>query len=198
MKKRTILISLMVIILIAGLFILTGCGIDNKENQNTQIEESSNNLNAEKKELIFEDNIGNSGYKTTFAYYDNDFEITGTGVDVNGKFSSINVESKKLNVSMKFAYTYYDHAKAYSGIKSNDSKTKYYTEYSWNNYQGYLRGGQENYLSFMIPLEVTDSHDLILVINVQPLLDKKASVVDACKSKTMQEFLKTIEFKQEK
>ena len=50
----------------------------------------------------------------------------------------------------------------------------------------------------MIPLEVTDSHDLILVINVQPLLDKKASVVDACKSKTMQEFLKTIEFKQEK
>lgn len=200
--KNKVLIGIICLMLIVGLFCLTGCGAKkNKEEvtkQNTSTEKNEVNddhSNSVKKQLVFEDTIGNSGYKTTFSYYDNDFEITKTGIDVNKKFSSITVESKKLKVKMRFGYMYFNYTKAYSGMKANASKTKYYTEYKWNKYDGYLEGRSENYLTFMLPLEIADSHDLILAITVEPLEDRNSSVVDACKSKTMQDFLNTIEYK---
>ena len=181
--KRKIIISLLII---AGLFIITGC--ENKDNKNT-------NTKAKKvadSELVYEDTTHNT--KTTFKYNKEDFEVTKEEVNLNTNITEIYLQNKKLNIDMRLAYTYYNQSKVYSNMKSSKKELPTFKEYTWNGINGFMYGLGENYMNFIIPLEVNDSNEIILTVLVTPIDDPKTSVLEACKGEVIQDFLNSIEY----
>ena len=84
MKKKIILISLIAIVLIAGLFVLTGCGNKNNENTTSNIKNSS----TEKNDVAYVE-IGNDKYKLQSKSELNELHYLENYVDFNTDFMQV-------------------------------------------------------------------------------------------------------------
>lgn len=189
MKKKLVL-SLLVIV---ALFTFTACGSkengkDNKVDNN--VSKDVTEKKESKEELVYEDT--NHGYKTTFKYNKDDFVITKSGISSNTNLNEVYLESKNLDINMRLSYTFYDHAKAYSSMKASKKSLPTYKEYTWNGIEGFMYGMGENYITFMIPLELNTSDELILTVLITPLTNPKDSVLKVAQGSTIQDFLNTI------
>ncbi len=154
MKKKIILISLIAIVLIAGLFVLTGCGNKNNENTTSNIKNSS----TEKNDVAYVE-IDNDKYKLQSKSELNELHYLENYVDFNTdrvgntKMMSFNYEGNfsfevRINCEEEHSYDevkatlskYEEKTKEVNGItytyyeyKNNLGDTAHYYLYEYNN-----------------------------------------------------------------
>lgn len=174
--KKKILLSILVL---AMLFVVTGCG-------------KSNNGNSNKKsgENLIKITEADKGYVTTFK--------TDKFTQKDPKYSQIH--SEELGVFISFQYIEsskeaYDYAKTHNflGVEYSEDEVK---DYKWNKYDGYSYGIKDNEMYFRILLEQNGDNVIVLSAFVGP----KKEGIDFAKvfdSSDFQKFLNTIEFTKE-
>lgn len=174
MKKKYILVSLLII----SLFITTGC--------NKKVEDNKEKITIKDKTL---------NYTTTFEYdKEENFEfkknISG------GKFSEIEFENKDKNLSFDMYYSESTDITAKNVKENRKENQKYYKEYKFGEYDGYIYSDYNDNLYVIITLrEDTKEHSTIeLFTSIDTInYDKELVVYDLFNSdKTILNFFKSI------
>ena len=188
MKKKFIVV-LLIGVLIAGIFTLTGCS-NNKEDSNNKEE------NKETSSISEESNNN----KITITDKDKKYEITFNSTKFNQKSPAYaQVDSEDLGVFVSFSYnelskSHYDYYKTHNflGVEFSEGETK---DYTWNNYSGYTYNMDETEANFKILLVDDEENSVVLVGYVRGQSGKDVNVASIFDSEDFQNFLNTIEFK---
>ena len=180
-------------IMLVALLLLAGCGAKDNNTASKDAKSSpTKKASGPKEDLVYEDT--SHGYKTTFKYSKDDFRVTKEEVSSVTGLNEMYLEDKDLDINVRLSYTIYNYAKAYSSIKSGKKSLPSYKEYTWNGIEGFMYGLGDNYITFMIPLELNDSNELVLTVLVTPIKDSKSSVIKAAQGEVVQDFLKSITY----
>ena len=177
MKKVLILF---LIILVPVLFI-TGCGKDNKEK-------------TEYKTIELYDK--DYGFKTTFKY---DSSISFKDVEYYDKGKSRELEFEGEELGIDFSMYYTDSSKKIADdVKESRSDKNYYKEFNFNGHDAYCYGDYDDTLYLIINLkEDKNNVEYDLFVSMESK-DVDTVVYDVFTQNTLQEFFKSIEFKETK
>ncbi len=130
-------------------------------------------------------------YVTTFKGSDNTF------IQENPKYNQIHSEVLSLFISFDYIESTkeaYDYAKTHNFLGYEYSKGSV-KDYTWNNYSGYTYNVNDNEVYFRILLVDDKDNSIVLSAYVGNKHTKDISVAKAFESKEVQDFLNTIEFK---
>ena len=179
--KKIISTLLIGILLISGLFILTGC--NNKKEPEAQ--------EVEMKKLEYVDE--KSGNKVTFEYLpEENYEITDE--DEDGKFLRMDVENESLNlaISMYLVENDYDYEK--DSQKESDN----FKEYTAGNYKGFMyteSNGLTIQNKVLLVPETEEDYALSMYMYIEKLdYNKETDLVETFNSDAFQRFLSSIKY----
>lgn len=176
--KKKIVLSLM---LIASLFMITGC--ESKKNEEKKKVKEENTM---KEIVLTDDNYG----ITTFKYdKEKDYEIKE---NAGGKYKELIITSEKENFELQIYHT--DQSEdSYKIAKENRSNSDEFKEYTWNKYKGYSYNGSKTGISFNILLE-----DGKVLFGEFSYVDyKTADLTETFKGEAIQNLLNSITFKKD-
>ena len=170
--KKKILLSLL---LVLSMLIFTGCGKKVEEKEKITIKDSKLN------------------YVTTFEYDKEDgFEFIGK--ETGGRFSEITFKNEKENLNFDMYYSESTTETA-ENVKKNRSENKYYKEYKFGEYNGYVYGNYKDSLNLIITLkEDKKEHDCVeLFVSIDTInYDADTVVFDLFKKPVITNFFKSI------
>lgn len=182
MNKKVLIIIAIIAVLGIGLFVLTGCG--NKEENNESIntsEETSNKITITEED---------KGYVTTFD-------------TINNKFNQKKPEYKQVNsddLGVFISFQYIGSSKeAYDYYKTHNFLGNEYAEgevkdYTWNNYSGFTFNAKENEMYFRILLVDNPENSVVLSGYVGKQSGKDTDIMKAFDNEDFQKFLNSIQF----
>ena len=182
--KRIVSIVFVLILLVSGLFILTGC---NKEKEPGISEQA--NIEMQTFEYLDE----NSGNKITFEYLpEENYEITDT--DDGGKYKRIDFENKELNlaISMYFVSSDFEHN------RENNKEADNYREYTANGHEGFTyteSNGLTLQNNILVLPQPEEDFDLTLYMYVEKLdSSQDTNLVETFYGEEFQRFLNTLKY----
>ena len=180
--KKVLIVILLLGVLIAGLFVLTGCGNNEENKESINISEETNN-------------------KITITEKDKDYVTTFDSI--NNKFNQKKpeykqVDSEDLGVFISFQYIEspketYDYYKTHNflGYEYAEGEVK---DYTWNKYSGYTYNVKEKEMYFRILLVDNAENSVVLSGYVGDKHTKDLDLTKDFDSEDFQKFLNSIEF----
>ena len=176
--RKNILIVGIILMLIASLFVLTGC--------------------EKNKEIVLKDN--KTGYTTTFKYPESqNFNIVDEDQE-SGTFVEMTIENQEKNIELEMYY-FEESDSSYELSKEGRKDADGYKEYKWNNYEGYIYSVDNNSLYFNVLLHKEtseDDMDIGLFGSLTSINYDESNVPETFDSKDFQDFMNSMEFKIEK
>lgn len=173
MKKKIIFVSLIII----GLFITTGC--------NKKVEDN-------KEKITIKDN--KLKYTTTFEYEKEDGFKFKKNVD-GGRFSEIEFDNEKENLTFDMYYTESTSENAKMIKQNRKENQKYYKEYKFGEYKGYIYSDYNDDLYVVITLkeDIKEKSTVDLFVSIETInYDKDAIVYDMFSKDVIMKFFKSI------
>lgn len=176
-KKILIILFLIPILLIST----TSCG-NNRSNKN-------------KEKIEFKDE--ESGYITNL-YYNKKDNFSDISQRIS-KPTTLSFTNKDLNVEFLMSYSKYNN-NIYKNTKKSRKEQKYFQEYKFGKYEAYTYGNYDERLNMIILLDNSKKNgEIDLNITITRIEDKNKTIVkEVVDSDTIQNFLKSIDFKIEK
>lgn len=181
--------ALLIIVLIFGLFVLTGCNkVEEKQEPKSENEVEMNTL-----EYL----DSNSGNKVTFKYLPEEkYEIEDK--DEDGKFLRMDIENEDLNLAISMYLVQGD----YEYDKNANKDENDFKEYNAGNNKGFMYT-QSNGLTIqnkILLVPETEEEDALSMYMYIEKLDEsnETSLVESFNSESFQRFLSSIEYEKVK